>query len=115
MDDTDITNKTIYLCDDTIEGIFTAIYKAWDNNPKTTDVRIRSSSSSLSFFESYVDTDTDYELALKVYNTIIRKLSWDIYFYIYRTALSYEEERASYIYSFLKKAFKTGPAIICLL
>lgn len=93
MNDTDITNKTIYLCDDTIEGIFTAIYKAWDNNPKTTDVRIRSSSSSLSFFESYVDTDTDYELALKVHNTIIRKLSWDIYFYIYRTALSYEEER----------------------
>ena len=45
MNDTDITNKTIYLCDDTIEGIFTAIYKAWDNNPKTTDVRIRSSSS----------------------------------------------------------------------
>ena len=40
MNDTDITNKTIYLCDDTIEGIFTAIYKAWDNNPKTTDVRI---------------------------------------------------------------------------
>ena len=29
MNDTDITNKTIYLCDDTIEGIFTAIYKAW--------------------------------------------------------------------------------------
>ena len=115
MNDTDITNKTIYLCDDTIEGIFTAIYKAWDNNPKTTDVRIRSSSSSLSFFESYVDTDTDYELALKVHNTIIRKLSWDIYFYIYRTALSYEEERASYIYSFLKKAFKTGPAIINML
>lgn len=27
MNDTDITNKTIYLCDDTIEGIFTAIYK----------------------------------------------------------------------------------------
>lgn len=49
MNNTDITNKTIYLCDDTIEGIFTAIYKAWDNNPKTTDVRIRSSSSSLSF------------------------------------------------------------------
>ena len=109
MNNTDITNKTIYLCDDTIEGIFTAIYKAWDNNPKTTDVRIRSSSSSLSFFESYIETDTDYELALKVHNTIIRKLSWDIYFYIYRTALSYEEERASYIYSFLKKAFKIGP------
>ena len=115
MNNTDITNKTIYLCDDTIEGIFTAIYKAWDNNPKTTDVRIRSNASSLSFFESYVETDTDYELALKVYNTIIRKLSWDIYFYIYRTALSYEEERASYIYSFLKKAFKTGPAIINML
>ena len=115
MNNTDITNKTIYLCDDTIEGIFTAIYKAWDNNPKTTDVRIRSSSSSLSFFESYIETDTDYELALKVYNTIISELSWDIYFYIYRTALSYEEERASYIYSFLKKAFKMGPAIINML
>ena len=35
MNNTDITNKTIYLCDDTIEGIFTAICKAWDNNPKT--------------------------------------------------------------------------------
>lgn len=52
MNDTDITNKTIYLCDDTIEGIFTAIYKAWDNNPKTTDVRIRSNASSLSFLKA---------------------------------------------------------------
>ena len=64
MNDTDITNKTIYLCDDTIEGIFTAIYKAWDNNPKTTDVRIRSSSSSLSFFESYVDAVSYTHLTL---------------------------------------------------
>lgn len=52
MNDTDITNKTIYLCDDTIEGIFTAIYKAWDNNTKTTDVRIRSNASSLSFLKA---------------------------------------------------------------
>lgn len=34
MNDTDITNKTIYLCDDTIEGIFTAIYNAWIIIPK---------------------------------------------------------------------------------
>lgn len=98
MNDTDITNKTIYLCDDTIEGIFTAIYKAWDNNPKTTDVRIRSSSSSLSFFESYVDADTDYELALKVHNTIIRKLSWDIYF-IYTEPHSHMKKNVPHIYT----------------
>ena len=98
MNNTDITNKTIYLCDDTIEGIFTAIYKAWDNNPKTTDVRIRSSSSSLSFFESYIETDTDYELELKVYNTKSESCR-GIFIFIYTEPHSHMKKNVPHIYT----------------
>ena len=32
---------TVYLCEDTIDGIFTAIYRAWADGTSHTDVRVR--------------------------------------------------------------------------
>ena len=38
-----MNNKTdIYVCDDSVEGIFTAIYKAWEAGTSHTDIRCSS-------------------------------------------------------------------------
>lgn len=105
------TNTTIYLCDDCAEGIFTAIYKAWEAGTSHTDVRVRSN-SSFALFEEYIDVDTNNTLSEKVATSILRKLSFEVYMNVYYACLSDDENKASCIYHFLQKAFKYGAGII---
>ncbi len=102
---------TVYLCEDSIDGIFSAIYKAWAAGTSHTDVRINSL-HTMSLFEEYVYSDTDYELAGKVASSIICKLSYEVYYYIYCACMSNDDNKASYVYKFLQRAFKVGPTAI---
>jgi len=105
------TNITVYLCDNCAEGIFTAIYKAWEAGTSHTDVRVRNN-SSISLFEDYIDVPTDKMLSEKVASSILRKLSFEVYMNVYYACLSDDENKASYIYHFLQKAFKSGKDIM---
>lgn len=105
------SNTTVYLCDDCVEGIFTAIYKAWEDGTSHTDVRVRNN-SSISLFEDYIDVSTDKALSEKVASSILRKLSFEVYMNVYYAGLSDDENKASYIYHFLQKAFKCGGSIM---
>ena len=69
---------TVYLCEDTIDGIFTAIYRAWADGTSHTDVRVRTN-DTMSLFETYIFSESDGTLARKVQRSIIQKLSIDIY------------------------------------
>lgn len=102
----------IYECDDTTEGIFTAIYKAWEKGTQCTDVRVRSTNDNYSLFENIINVTTDYEIADKVLRSIRKKLSDDILFYIYRASLSFADDKASVIYHYLQKAFRCGRSIV---
>ena len=102
---------TVYLCEDTIDGIFSAIYRAWENGTSHTDVRVECD-ASCRLFEEYIRSTTDIVLAQKVRQSIINKLSDEVYSYVYQAALSCESDKASSIYRFLQKAFRTGPNIL---
>ena len=65
---------TVYLCEDTIDGIFTAIYRAWTDGTSHTDVRVRTN-DTMSLFETYIFSESDGTLARKVQRSIIQKLS----------------------------------------
>ena len=45
----------VYLCDNSIEGIFSAIYKAWEAGTSHTDVRCADVVSNYSLFENYIN------------------------------------------------------------
>ena len=105
-------NTTVYLCEDTLEGIFTAIYQAWADGTSHTDVRLQSDADTLSFFEEYKTVTTDTILADKVVHSIKHKLSDQVYYHVFRATLSSDPTKASHIYHFLQKAFKYGPNII---
>ena len=107
-------NTTIYLCEDSLDGIFSAIYTAWAAGTSHTDVRVKDN-GTMSFFEEYIEHPTDYELSSKVADSIIRKLSYEIYYYIYCACMSDNSDKASYIYKFLQKAFRIGPSVINML
>lgn len=55
---------TVYLCEDTIDGIFTAIYRAWADGTSHTDVRVRTN-DTMSLFETYIFSESDGTLAGK--------------------------------------------------
>ena len=83
----------VYLCDNSIEGIFSAIYKAWEAGTSHTDVRCADVVSNYSLFENYINIRTDLTLSDKVANTIKLKLSNDIYEMIFTVAQSIADNK----------------------
>ena len=102
----------VFLCNDEIEDIFTAIYKAWCEGTSHTDVRIVTSCMTYSMFEEYRHVSSDTVLADKVGRSIINKLSYDIYLHVLQVLLSDYDDKASCVYKFLQRAFKSGRYVI---
>lgn len=101
----------VFCCEDSIDGILTAIYKAWEYGTSCTDVKIKSN-LNYSLFEEYIYSDADTQLAFKVAKSIQNKLSDEVYNYVYNTCLSCYEDKTSVVYAFLRKAFKVGKNIV---
>ncbi len=101
----------ICCCDGSVNGIFTAIYRAWEIGTSKTAISV-SDGETMELFCEYRYFDADDELAAKVASTIRHKLSPDIYTQVYHAALSSCPERGDIIYHFLIDAFKVGPGIV---
>lgn len=65
---------TIFLCDDTMEGIFTAVYDAWASRLGHANVKLQVRGGTMELFADYRETETDMEKAEKVARTIKREL-----------------------------------------
>jgi len=104
-------DKIICVCEDSVDGIFTAIYKAWEIGTSKTSIEIKGM-KTMTLFSEYIEVNTDVEVASKVATSIHKKISQEVYFYIYRAALSDNPDKAQYIYEFLLKAFRMGKDII---
>lgn len=108
--------KRIYLCDDSIDGIFTAIYLAWSSRYGHSNIKIEIKSegskySNIELFAEYIGTDTDYTLASKVSKAIREKISEEAYEMVCRVALSDATGKADLIYRFLILGFSVGKSI----
>lgn len=104
----------ICRCPGTINGIFTAIYRAWELGTSRTRIAI-ADNDNLELFAEYIDIEPDEELAAKVASSIRRKISMDAYEWVYHAALSYDNERADTIYRFLILGFHYGKDVINML
>jgi len=108
--------KRIYLCDDSIDGIFTAIYLAWSSRYGHSNIKIEEKSegskySNIELFADYIVTDTDYTLADKVSKSIKDKISEEAYEMACGVALSDHQGKADLIYRFLILGFSVGSSI----
>ena len=109
--------KRIYLCDNSIDGIFTAIYLAWSSRYGHANIKIEEKSegskySNIELFAEYEAVDTDYELAAKVSKSIKEKISVEAFEMACRVALSDYNGKADLIYRFLILGFSVGSSII---
>ncbi len=106
-------NQTIYLCEDTPDGIFTVIYDAWAAHIPDDKLKLRTERMhSYELFSDYVYTQTDYSKAVKVARSVSRKISREAYDMMYKASLSYEEDKIDAIYRFLKLGFRYGAEVI---
>lgn len=72
--------KYVYLCEDTMEGIFTGIYDAWADKVGHENVELRTQESeNLEFFCEYKTVPPDSEKSIKVQRSIYRKLGEGLY------------------------------------
>lgn len=108
-------NRVVYLCEDTPDGIFTAIYDAWAAKIPDGQLSIRVEQNyMMEFFTDYVCVQTDLEKAVKVARSVSGKIGVQAYDMIYKTALSCEEEKIDVIYHFLKLGFAQGPSVTAM-
>ncbi len=103
--------RLVFLCEDSVDGIFTAIYKAWQYGTSRSEVAIRDN-YEFNLFNQCKVVETDYELAQKVGSTIREKVSFEAYRLLYSAALSDNTSKCNHIYRFMIKAIKKGDSII---
>lgn len=112
--------KRILVCDGTVDGIFTAIYQAYDmryghENIKITEKADESSYLNMELFSEYIEIETDYELSGKVASSVQRKISREAYESVVRAALSDVQGRSDVIYRFLILGFHVGKEVLSYL
>ncbi len=102
-------DKIVYLCEDTPDGIFTAIYDVWATGLPDDKVSVRVERNyAMELFAKYRYVQTDMEKAVKVARSVKGKISQEAYYMIYYASLSFEEDKVDWIYRFLKKGFRYG-------
>ena len=99
--------KTVFICEDSMEGIFSGIYEAWKN-------REREGASGIAIgpciepelFCEYEETPEDHRKARAVEQMIIRNLGREVYRAIYYASLADDREKGNAILGTILSARK---------
>ena len=103
----------VYVCEDSIEGIFTAIYDAWASKRGHVNNKIQlEHNTEIALFCSYLSVKPDLEKAEKVTRSIKQKIGLEAYRYIYYMALSNRDDKADAIYRFMILGFHYGSQVM---
>lgn len=72
--------KYVFLCEDSMSGIFTGVYDAWASRVGHDNVELRTSvCENLEFFCEYIEVCPDEEKTEKVKRSVLRKLGPGVY------------------------------------
>ncbi len=103
----------IYLCEDSLPGILTAVSYAYEERRghANNKLQVREDGLTSELFAEYREVVTEPEKAEKVYRAIYEKIGADALGIVESVALSHEEGKADLIYRFLILGFANGPAV----
>lgn len=101
--------KKVLICEDSIEGIFTAVYDGWLPDARGTKIEIRTGQpENPELFCTYEDVRTDQGKSWKVAMTVRNKLGAETYEHICYAAVSVHPEKGTAIFRVLRKALGGG-------
>ncbi len=98
----------VYRCEDTLEGIFTAIYNIYRDKRNLPDTRVCIEEEYLLFAE-YVVVETDVESAAKVMRTLRDQFGERNFYDICLALASYDSEKAQAVYKTIAYGLKAKP------
>lgn len=99
----------IFICENSIDGIFTAIYEAWASHLGHKNIKIVPYEPiNYELFSEYIHVDTELEKSTKVSNTIKHKCGLDVWTSICTAAMAFEAPASNITHtnniSYLNKA-----------
>lgn len=107
---------TVYVCEESFEGILSGVYDAWMSKKGHEQVRLElEGTGNMELFCTYETVEADALKAGKVSSSIRRKLSEAVYEQVYLASLSQNPWRADRIYRFLVEAFRHGSSVLQML
>lgn len=106
----------VYQCEDTLEGIFTAVYDAgksrYGHDYIQIQVRSKDCVENLSLFQEYVEVQADAEKVEKVLQSVRSRISEQVYREILIVAGSNQPDKADVIYHFIVYGFAMGGGVV---
>ncbi len=107
--------KYILQCEDSIEGIFSAVYDAWElrygHENTGIQVLLPGAESNFELFAEYIPLEPDSTKAEKVLRTIRTKCSDRIYEKLFFAACADAADKADAIYRYIQKALIMGGSV----
>lgn len=98
----------VYQCEDTLEGIFTAIYRIYEDKHHAPETRICLEEENLLFSE-YVTVETDVERAVKVMRTCKEKFGEQDYYGLCMALATTDMEKAQAVYKTIAYGLEKKP------
>ncbi len=104
----------IYLCEDSLEGILTAVYTAFEekHGHAYNKIELTEKQFHRQLFSKYISVKTDFQKAKKVARTMETKISPDVYEQIQKCSVSYDPRKSDAIYRFIILALKLGARVL---
>lgn len=106
----------IYQCEDSIEGILSGIYQAWDASYGHEFIRLTvpalEENRNFMLFSDYRNVVPEPEQAEKVARTIRNKISVSVYETMIRALFSNHPQKADAVYHILPAAFRMGEKVL---
>lgn len=90
---------TVFVCEDSLDGILTGVYEAWDSRLGHSNVRLEIMQEiTMELFCSYRQVNTDLSKAEKVLRTVERRLGEEASVHICQAAACTDPRKADAIY-----------------
>lgn len=107
--------KYVLQCKDSIEGIFSAVYAAWElkyGHENTAIQVLGFSNNNMELFTTYIPLEPDAEKAKKVLNTIRRTCSDVVYEQLFHAACADAPDKGDAIYRYIQTALRMGNRVL---
>ena len=105
----------VLQCENSIEGIFSAVYSAWElkyGHENTSIQLIGVGRQNLELFTQYIPLKPDSEKAAKVMNTIRRTCSDAVYKQLFQAACADAADKADAVYRYVQVALRIGKRVL---
>lgn len=107
---------TVFLCQDTLDGILCGVYDAWTSRLGHSQVKLQiETCGNIELFCEYRNSEVTEEKTEKVISSICGQISKEVYELVFKASLSNEDERADKIYRFLILGFHYGASVTDML